>query len=176
MGNPFANPFPVPAGSGLPAPSGTKTVFSIGRPISPIDFQKASEALDRALLRKVGLPEEVEIREFENEINEIAGEIKTIVKDFTLSKLIALLPTLIMDAAALYDKLNPVLKNQVSRIDFVSRVIRYAYKKNDPDLPYLVEPFETMIEDMILNAVPGLLLNLETKLSELFQNLTKIVK
>lgn len=176
MGNPFnTNPFP-PTPSGLPAPSGTKTVFTIISHVNETDFQKASDALDRALLRKVGLPEEVEIREFENEITAMALQIRAITKDFTLSKLIALLPNLVMDAAVLYEKVNPILKNKVSRIDFISRVIRYAYKKNDPDLPYLIEPFETMVEDMILNSVPGLLINLEKKISDIINNIGSFLK
>lgn len=138
------------------------------------EFEEASAALDRALLRAIGLPEEVEIREFENAVYAMTEKMKVIVKDFSLSKLIAELPELVMDAAALWEKVEPHVKDKATRNDFITKVVRYVYRKHDPDLPILVEPFETMVEDMIINAVPGLLENLEKKLKELEDILREI--
>ncbi|MCI0558118.1 MAG: hypothetical protein MN733_06455 [Nitrososphaera sp.] len=158
----------------MPAPSGF--TFSAIKRVSPIEIEKASEALDRALLREIGLPEEVEIREFENAVAAIAEQVKFLATDFSLSKLIAVLPAIVMDGAALWERLEPKLSGKIERKEFITKVVRYVYRRNDPDLPYLIEPFETLVEDMILNAVPELVDNLEVKLAELIGKLTSIFK
>jgi hypothetical protein len=94
---------------------------------------------------------------------------------FSISKLIAVLPELVMDGAALWDQVKPKLDDSVERKDFITKVIRYAYRKNDPDLPVLVEPFETMVENMIINAIPDLLDNLEAQLEKLAEKLKAIL-
>jgi hypothetical protein len=164
----------MPTPSGLPSPSGY-TFFAIKR-VAPAELEAASAALDRALLRQIGLPEEVEVRAFENAVLKISGELKSLAKDFSLSQLIAILPSIVMDAAALWEQLSPLISNKIERKEFITKVIRYVYRKNDPDLPFLIEPFESMVENMILNAIPGLIDNLEAKLAELVGNLKNILK
>lgn len=158
----------------MPTPSGY-TFFAIKR-VSPTEFEKASAALDRALLRQIGLPEEVEVRAFENAIIKISGDLKALAKDFSLSSLIAVLPGIVMDATSLWEQLSPKISDKIERKEFITKVVRYVYRKNDPDLPFLVEPFESMVEDMILNAIPGLVDNLEAKLGELLNNLKNILR
>jgi hypothetical protein len=155
----------------MPTPSG---LFSYVSNVSDASFEAASEALDRALLKVVGLPEELEIRELENALYDMTEKIKALVSGFTVSKLIAILPGLVMDGAALWDRVESKLSGEVERKEFITAVVRYAYRKNDPDLPVLVEPFETMVENMIINAIPDLLDNLEEKLNELSEKLKKI--
>ena len=151
------------------SPSG-QTWYLVER-FTEADFEAASAALDKALLRQIGLPEDVDIRAFENAIADMAEKIKFLASDFSLSRLIAILPVLVMDGAALWEQLKPNLEGKIERRDFITRVIRYIYRKNDPDLPFLVEPFETLVEEMIINAIPELLDNLETKINELLERL-----
>ena len=158
----------------MPTPSGF-TFFAIKR-VTPGEVEKASAALDRALLRQIGLPEEVEIRAFENAVIKIGEQLKGLAKNFSLSQLIAVLPSVVLDATALWEQLSPLISDKIERKEFITKVIRYVYRKNDPDLPFLVEPFESMVEEMILNAIPGLVDNLEAKLAELFENLKNILK
>jgi len=150
-------------------------MFTLVSTVSPSDFQAATDALDRALLRQIGLPEEVEVRAFENAVIKLGEEFASVLKDFSLSKIIAILPSIVLDATALWEDLAPKISDKIMRKDFISKVVRYAYRKNDPDLPFLIEPFETMVEDMILNAVPGLVDNLEAKLAELAAKLKKLI-
>jgi hypothetical protein len=164
----------MPTPSGQPSPSGF-TFFAIHR-VSDIAVERASDALDRALMNQIGFPEGLEIREMENDLNAMAGKVRLLAINFTLSKLVAILPVLVMDGANLYEKLKPRFQGPVERKQFVTQVIKYVYKKANPDLPYLVEPFETMVEDMILNSVPDLLDNLEAKLNELISKLTVFFK
>ena len=158
----------------MPTPSGFQ--FHLINHVSDAEYQLASEALDRALLRRIGLPEEVEVRGFENDINAMADKIKDLAKDFSLSTVIAVLPNIVLDASALYEKLAPKLGDSIERKEFITKVVRYVYRKNDPDLPYLIEPFETMVENMILDAVPQLLDNMEAKLNELVQKIAGFLK
>ena len=153
----------------MPTPSGISWAYISN--ISDVEFEEASAALDRALLKAIGLPEELELREIENELYVLSEQVKAIVTDFSVSKLIGILPDLIIDAAALYEKVEPKLATGTDRKDFITKVIRYAYRKNDPDLPFVPEPFETIIEEMILNAVPVLLDKLEAKFDEITEKL-----
>ncbi len=153
----------------MPTPSGIS--WSYISTVSDTEFEEASAALDRALLKAIGLPEELEVREMENELYAISEQVKAIVTDFSVSKLIGILPDLIIDAAALYEKVEPKLTTGTDRKQFITNVVRYAYRKNDPDLPVVPEPFETIIEEMILNAVPILLDKLEAKFDEITEKL-----
>ena len=159
-----------------PLPSGTMptgSMFTYVRHVSDAEFTEASAALDRALLKAIGLPENLELHEFENTLYSLSSQIQNIVVDFTLAKLISILPGLVIEASALWDRVGPQVQTGTNRKEFVARVITYAYKKNDPDLPFLPEPFETVVEDMILAAIPGMLDNLEAKLNELAEKLKK---
>jgi hypothetical protein len=151
------------------------SLFQYVSTVNDEEFAEASAALDRALLKAVGLPEELEIRELENALHAMSGKVKALAVGFSISKLIAVLPELVMDGAALWDQVKPKLDDSVERKDFITKVIRYAYRKNDPDLPVLVEPFETMVENMIINAIPDLLDNLEAQLEKLAEKLKAIL-
>ena len=146
-------------------------MFTYVSRVSDKEFAEASAGLDRALLKAIGLPEDMELREFENTLHSLTEQIKSIVVDFSLSKLISILPGLVMEAAALWDRVEPKIGTTTDRKEFITKVIRYAYKKNDPDLPFIPEPFETMVEDMIIAAIPDMLDNLEKKLGELAEKL-----
>ncbi len=137
-------------------------------------FEEASAALDRALLREIGLPESIEIREFENGVFAMTEKVKSLVKDFSVGKFIGILPLLIADGEALWSKVKPKLTEPMDRKIFISNVIRYVYKKHNPDLPVLIEPFETIVENMILDAVPGLIDSLEGQLEKLEAKLRSI--
>lgn len=158
----------------MPTPSGFK--FQLISHVSDAQFEAASAALDRALLRQIGLPEEVEVREFENTVNKLADQVRVLAKNFSLSSLIAILPGIVMDVTALWEKLSPRISDKIERKEFITKVVRYVYRKNDPDLPFIPEPFETMIENMIIDAIPGMVDNLEAKLSELVNSLKNILK
>lgn len=160
----------------MPEPSGTgPTVsFSYISNVTDVQFEEASAALDRALLRAIGLPEDVEIREFENAVYAMTNKINTLTDNFTLSQLIVLLPELIADGLALWEKVEPKVSGEMDRKEFVSRVIKYVYRKHDPDIPFLVEPFETMVENMILGAVPGLIDQVEGQLAKLIEKIQKL--
>lgn len=137
-------------------------------------FEEASAALDRALLREIGLPESIEIREFENGVFAMTERVKNLITNFSVAKFIGILPFLIADGEALWEKVKPKLTEPMDRKVFISNVIRYVYKKHDPDLPVLIEPFETMVENMILGAVPGLIDSLEGQLEKLEAKLRSI--
>ena len=156
----------MPSGE-IPAPSGMGLSFRYISTVSDVEYEEASAALDRALLKAIGLPEELEVREIENELYAISEQVKVIVEDFSVAKLIGILPDLIIDAAALYDKVLPKLATGTDRKEFITNVVRYAYRKNDPDLPFIPEPLETILEDMIIAAVPLLLDRLEAKYEEI---------
>jgi hypothetical protein len=143
------------------------SLYSYVSTVTDAEYAEASASLDKALLAAIGLPEDVEIREFENTLYHLSEQIKNIVTDFSLAKLIAVLPNLIMEGAALWEKVEPHVSDSIDRKVFIQRVIRYAYKKNDPDLPVIPEPFETIVEDMIIASIPDMLDNLEAKLNEL---------
>jgi hypothetical protein len=148
--------------------------FSYISTVTDAEFEEASAALDRALLRAIGLPEEVEIREFENAVYAMTDKINTLAKNFTLSNLIVLLPELITDGLALWEKVEPLVKDKMERKVFVTKVITYVYRKHDPDIPFLVEPFESMVENMILGAIPGLIDNIEGQLEKLMEKVKKL--
>jgi len=158
---------PTPSGIPLPTPSGIP--FSYISNVTDIEFEDASAALDRALLRAIGLPEDVEIREFENAVYAMTAKLNTLTDNFTLSALIVLLPELITDGLALWEKVKPHIATKMDRKEFVGKVITYVYRKHDPDIPLLVEPFETMVENMILGAIPGLMDNIESQLEKLLE-------
>lgn len=158
----------------MPLPSGTSLSFHYVTDVTDAEFAEASAALDRALLRVIGLPEEVEIREFENTTYAMTLKVKSIIDDFTVSKLIAILPELVFDAMALWEKVQPMVSDEMGRKEFATKLIRYVYRKHDPDLPMIPEPFETMVEDMIINAVPDMIDGLESKLKVLFDKLREI--
>lgn len=158
----------------MPTPSGLPVPFSYVSNVTEAEFEAASAALDRALLRAIGLPEEVEIREFENAVYAMTDKINALAKDFTLGKLIAVLPELITDGLALWEKVEPNLTTPMDRKEFVAKVITYVYRKHDPDIPILVEPFESMVENMILEAIPGLIDNIEEQLSKLIEKIKKL--
>lgn len=153
------------------APSGTVSTPEWGyvSNVGAEEFEEASAALDRALLRAIGLPEDVEIRAIENGLYELTEKVKVLVEDFSLEALLVVLPELVIDGAALWDRVEPKLKDKVDRVQFVGAVVRYAYRKNDPDIPYIPEPFETSIEDALLNAVPKLLVKLDDWLENLWK-------
>lgn len=153
----------------MPTPSGIP--FAYISNVSDVEYEEASASLDRALLAAIGLPEDMEMRDMENELYALSEQVKAIVTDFSVSKLIGILPDMIIDAAALWEKVEPQLGTGTDRKDFITKVIRYAYRKNDPDLPFVPEPFETVIEDMIINAVPVLLDKLEAKFDEIAEKL-----
>ena len=156
----------------MPTPSGLS--YGFVSTVTDAEFEEASAALDRALLRAIGLPEEVEIREFENAVYAMTEKVKTLVVDFSISKFIGILPMLISDGIALWDKVEPKIGDSIERKHFIGSVIRYVYKKHNPDLPVLVEPFETMVEDMILAAVPELIDGLEEQFNALEKKLRSI--
>ena len=157
----------------MPDASGT-VPFSDLSTVTDVEFDEASAALDRALLRAIGLPEDVEIREFENAVYAMTAKFNTLTADFTLANLIVLLPELITDGLAVWEKLEPKVADTMERKEFVAKVITYVYRKHDPDIPFLVEPFESMIENMILGAIPGLIDNLEGQLSKLLESVKKL--
>lgn len=140
------------AGSGTTVPFNFDYVSNV----SEAKFKSASEALDRALLRAIGLPEDVDVRAFENAVNGIIIKINDLIKNFSFANALWLIPEIIEDGIALYDEMKPVISDKVERTDFISRTIVYAYKKHDPDLPWITEPFESMVEKLILGAVPSL--------------------
>ena len=153
-------------------PSG---IWSYVSTVTDEEFAEASAALDVALVKAMGLPEELDVRELENALYAMANKIKALAVGFSISKLIAILPELVMDGAALWESVEPKLKDKIDRKEFITKVIRYAYRKNDPDLPILVEPFETIVEDMIINAIPDLLDNLEKQLEKLAAKLKALL-
>ena len=138
-------------------PSGTLPNFGYVSNVTNEQFEEARDSLDRAILRAAGLPVDVEIVEFENAAYAMTDKINILIKDFTVPNLIILLPELIVDALMIWTKLEPKLSTSMDRKQFVTSVIVYAYRKHDPDIPYLVEPYETMVEDMLLAAIPGLI-------------------
>ncbi len=145
--------------------------------VSDEEFKSASTALDTALLRAIGLPEDVDIRGFENAIYKIINKVNSLIRDFTLSTAIWVIPDVIEDAEELYKTMKPTIKDKVSRTDFISRVIVYAYRKHDPDLPVLVEPFESMVENIILNSVPTLVEKADSGLEPIIESwIEKLVK
>jgi hypothetical protein len=162
---------PTPSGIPTPTPSGTGVPWGYISHVTDTQFEEASAALDRALLRVIGLPESVEIREFENAVYAMTTKINTLAGNFTLSQLIVLLPELITDGLALWEKVEPHVAGAVNRKEFVSKVITYVYRKYDPDISFLVEPFESMVENMILGAIPGLMDNIEGQLEKLLERI-----
>lgn len=130
--------------------------------VSETKYAEASAALDKALLDTIGLPESIDIRDIENGLYSISEKVKYTLQNFSLSKLIGELPSIISDALVLWEKIEPKVKDSISRKDFAVKVIRYGYRRNDPDIPVIPEPFETIIEDLILNAVPILIDKLDT--------------
>lgn len=156
----------------MPEPSGLSWGYVSN--VTDQQFEEASAALDRALLRAIGLPEEVEIREFENGVYAMTARVKELIADFSVSKFITILPMLIADGEALWEKVKPSVSDSIERKEFIKNVIRYVYRKHNPDLPVLVEPFETMVEDMIINAIPGLIDNLEGQIKKLEEKLRSI--
>jgi len=158
----------------MPTPSGISIPFSYFSNVTDTEFEEASAALDRALLREIGLPEDVEIREFENAVYAMTNKIDALTSKFTLSQLIVLLPDLITDGLALWEKVEPKVSGQMERKEFVSRVIKYVYRKHDPDIPFLIEPFESMVENMILGAIPGLIEQIEGQLTKLIEKVQKL--
>jgi len=157
----------------MPTPSGLIS-FSYLSTVNDVEYEAASVALDRALLRVIGLPEDVEIRAFENAVYGMTDKVNVLASNFTISNLIVLLPELITDGLALWEKVEPIVKDEMDRKVFIQRVITYVYRKHDPDIPVLVEPFETMVENMILNAIPGLIDNAEEQLQKLIDRLSKL--
>ena len=156
----------------MPTPSGIS--WSYISNVSDTEYAEASAALDRALLAAIGLPEDMELRDIENELYALSEKVKAIATDFNVAKLIGILPDLIIDAAAIWEKVEPKLGTGTDRKDFITKIIRYAYRKNDPDLPFIPEPFESVIEDMIINAIPTLLDVLEAKFEEITDKLKTI--
>jgi hypothetical protein len=156
----------------MPTPSGVS--WSYISTVSDTEYEEASASLDRALLAAIGLPEDMEMREIENELYALSEKVKAIVEDFSVAKLIGILPDLIIDAAALWEKVEPSLATGTDRKDFITKIVRYAYRKNNPDIPFIPEPFETVIEDMIIGAIPTLLDTLEAKFEEITDKLKEI--
>jgi len=156
----------------MPNPSGLSWGYVSN--VTDTAFEEASAALDRALLRAIGLPEEVEIRQFENAVYAMTDRVKELIKDFSVSKFIGILPMLIADGEALWTKVEPHVSDSVERKEFITKVIRYVYRKHNPDLPVLTEPFETLVEDMVINAIPELIDNLEAHLEKLEEKLRGI--
>jgi len=148
--------------------------------ISHVDenrFDAASAALDKALLRQIGLPEDVDIRLFENSVLTIINKVSTLINNFTLSNAIWIIQSIIDDVTALWDNMESVLSEKISRDDFISRTIIYAYRKQDPDLPFLVEPFESMVEKIILSMVPTIVAQADKGLEPLIASwVQKLVK
>ena len=138
------------------------------------EFEQASAALDRALLNAIGLPEDIDIREFENGVYAMTERVKSLVVNFSVAKFIGILPLIIADAEALWSVVGPKLSEPMERKDFIARVVRYVYKKHNPNLPVLVEPFETIVENMILDSVPELIDSLEEQIKKLEDRLKKI--
>lgn len=155
------------------APSGGLTWGYVSN-VTETQYEEAAGALDRALLGAIGLPEDIDIREFENGVYAMTEKVKSLVVDFNVGKFIGILPLLIADGEALWAEVKPKLTEPMERKDFIYRVIRYVYKKHDPDLPVLVEPFETLVENMILGAIPGLIDSLEGQLEKLEAKLRSI--
>ena len=153
----------------MPTPSGIPLPFQYLSSVSDIQFDAATDALDRALLRQIGLPEDVDVRIFENAVFNIVNKVNTLIRSFTLSTAIWIIPEIIQDGINLYETMEPVVKDKVDRNDFISRVIVYAYKKYDPDLPIIPEPFETMVENLILAAVPDLVTKGQDGIEEVVQ-------
>ena len=160
----------LPSGT---APSGGLS-YGFVSTVTDAEFDEASAALDRALLRAIGLPEDVEIREFENAVYAMTEKVKAVITNFSISKFIGMLPMLISDGIALWDKVEPRIGDQIERKFFISAVVRYVYKKHNPDLPVITEPFETMVEDMVLAAVPELIDGLEEQFNVLEKKLRSI--
>jgi hypothetical protein len=143
----------------MPTPSGLWEFMS---PVPEHEIEEAKQALDRALLDEVGLPEDTDIRAMENGLFDIVGMVETIFDDgFKPSRLISSLPLLITKAEELWGGVNGQLSDEIDRKDFIARVIRYAYKKVDPDLPRVSGLVEIMVEDLILGAIPDLVDNLD---------------
>ena len=162
--------------SGIPPSGSVPFYWHYKSQVNTSAFDKASDAFDRALLKTIGLPDSMDIRIFENTLAKMTGEITKLASAFSVSALIAILPNIIIDGTELWAILEPKFKDKITRQDFITKVIRYAYKKANPDLPFLVEPFETMVENMILDAIPGMLDNLDKKLEELLAKFKLFVK
>jgi hypothetical protein len=139
----------------MSSPSGVSS-FKFISTVSDASFEAASFALDRALLRVIGLPEEVEIREFENSVTLMIARVKVLINDFSLSKVMDILPLLIEDGAQLWVNLEPKVSGKIERKDFITKLIRYVYKRVDPNIPILPEPFESLTEEILLSAIPSL--------------------
>ena len=167
----MTTPSGTPSGTPMPTgtPSGIPISFQYINRVGNDEFDAATDALDRALLRKIGLPEDVDVLQFEAAVFNIINKIDSLIRNFTLSTSIWIIPEIIEDGIALYDKMKPTIEGKIERNEFISRVIVYAYKKHDPDLPVLVEPFETMVENLILGAVPSLVTSGQDGLADILQ-------
>ena len=141
-------------------------------PVSSEEIEEAKQSLDRALLAQVGLPEDIDIREMENGLLDLVESVRDIFDEgFKPSRLISSLPILIMKGEALWSAVEAQIGDELQRKDFIGRVITYAYRKVDPNLPVVSGLAEVMIENLILGAIPDLVDNLDNLADSLVEKL-----
>jgi hypothetical protein len=156
----------------MPTPTG---IWGFVNPVSSEEITAAKESLDKALLVQIGLPDYIDIRELDNGLFSLVNKVEAIFdQNFKPSRLISSLPELIADAEGLWAAVEPRLKGKIERKEFIGRVITYAYRKVDPNLPLVSGLAERIVESLILAAIPDLVDGLDDLAEQLIAKLKEV--